>query len=67
MQRSRTRNWSEADAIRDQLKDAGIVLEDSPPDDLAPRMTTPAAHRVLRVFYRDYDNASASHRANPSR
>ncbi len=24
------RNWSEADAIRDQLKDAGIVLEDSP-------------------------------------
>jgi len=26
----RDKNWSEADAIRDQLKDAGIVLEDSP-------------------------------------
>ena len=25
-------------------------------DDLAPRMSTPAAHRV-RVFYQDYDNA----------
>ena len=30
IQAKKEKNWSEADAIRDQLKAAGVVLEDSP-------------------------------------
>jgi len=30
VQAKKDRNWADADAIRDQLKEAGIVLEDSP-------------------------------------
>jgi len=30
IQAKKDKNWSDADAIRDQLKDAGVILEDSP-------------------------------------
>jgi cysteinyl-tRNA synthetase len=30
IQAKKDKNWADADAIRDQLKEAGIVLEDSP-------------------------------------
>jgi cysteinyl-tRNA synthetase len=30
VQAKKDKNWADADAIRDQLKEAGVVLEDSP-------------------------------------
>ena len=30
LQAKKEKNWADADAIRDQLKDAGVLLEDTP-------------------------------------